>query len=209
MTDWTAWHAPYQDPSSELSRRLALVQRCIRTWASDQAPGPLRVLSLCAGQGHDLVGALRDHPRRSDVHGLLVEKEESNVARARAALSESGLSSLHPVVGDAGSTTAFATGVPAGLVLVCGVFGNIDDADVSRTIEHLPTLCSAGATVIWTRHRREPDLTPAIRGWFAGAGFEERGFFSPGREQFSVGVHRLSGQPEAFRPAVRLFAFTR
>jgi hypothetical protein len=66
--------------------------------------------------------------------------------------------------------------VPADLVLVCGVFGNISDDDVKTTVLALPTLCAHGGTVIWTRHRREPDLTGAIRTWFKEAGFVERAF---------------------------------
>jgi hypothetical protein len=38
-------------------------------------------------------------------------------------------------------------------VLVCGVYGNIPEADVHRTIETLPQFCARNATVIWTRHR--------------------------------------------------------
>ena len=34
--------------------------------------------------------------------------------------------------------------------------------------------------MIWTRHRREPDLTPQIRDWFPASGFEEIAFDAPG-----------------------------
>jgi hypothetical protein len=44
------------------------------------------------------------------------------------------------------------------------------------TVLGMPTLCSPGATVVWTRHRREPDLTPTIREWFVEAGFIEEAF---------------------------------
>jgi hypothetical protein len=116
---------------------------------------------------------------------------------------------VRAVVGDAGTTSSFASAVPADLVLVCGIFGNITDEDVRRTIEALPTLCADGATVIWTRHRREPDLTPTIRGWFAGAGFEELLFASPGIGKYAVGVHRLARAPLPFSSGVQLFTFFR
>jgi hypothetical protein len=32
-------------------------------------------------------------------------------------------------------------------------------------VQAVPTLCRADATVIWTRHRRPPDLTPQVRAW--------------------------------------------
>jgi len=43
---------------------------------------------------------------------------------------------------DAGTTSSYRAAVPADLVLVCGVFGNVTDADMMRTIDLLPTLCA-------------------------------------------------------------------
>lgn len=64
-----------------------------------------------------------------------------------------------------------------------------------------------GATVIWTRHRREPDLTGDIREWFSAAGFKEVAFVSPGPVRFSVGANRLLGAPQPYLPALPLFTF--
>lgn len=80
MSSWQAWHDDYEDPTSELSKRLALVRARIRAWASGADEGPLRLISVCAGQGHDVVGALAAHPRRRDASGILVERDEENVA---------------------------------------------------------------------------------------------------------------------------------
>jgi len=66
--------------------------------------------------------------------------------------------------------------------------------------------CAPGATVIWTRHRREPNLTRDIRSWFSSAGFEEVAFISPGRDRFHVAAHRLAAPPKPYVPAVRLFS---
>jgi hypothetical protein len=76
--DWYDWHAPYGDPSSGLSLRLSWVQE--RIWAAlDEAPpGPIRLISMCAGQGHDVLGALPGHPRRGDVTARLVELDPRN-----------------------------------------------------------------------------------------------------------------------------------
>jgi hypothetical protein len=63
--------------------------------------------------------------------------------------------------------------VPADLVLVCGVLGNISDADAERTIDHCTRLCRTGGTVVWTRNRhRGPDLVPQVCGWLEERGFE-------------------------------------
>lgn len=106
-----------------------------------------------------------------------------------------------------GSQTRTHGIAPATIVLACGVFGNISDSDIETTVTALPTLCRAGATVIWTRHRRSPDLTPTIRHWFADAGFQEDAFEALAGTSVSIGVHRLVAQPRAFQPGRRLFTF--
>jgi hypothetical protein len=93
------------------------------------------------------------------------------------------------------------------LVVLAGVLGNISDQDVRATIAAMPRLCAPGATVIWTRTRRAPDLTPAARGWFADAAFTELAFHAPPEVLFSVGVHRFHGQPENPPPSGRIFTF--
>jgi hypothetical protein len=97
--------------------------------------------------------------------------------------------------------------VPADLVLICGVFGNISDDDVRRTVASLPMLCAAGATVVWTRHRNPPDLTPLIREWLAEGGFAEAEFVAPDDVQWSVGVHVLAAAPRPLDGSGALFRF--
>ena len=210
MTDWSAWHEGYADAGSDLSRRLAVVEHRVRTWADAAPAGPLRLISLCAGQGHDVVGALAPHARRLDVTGLLVESDRGNVAVARREVRRAELPGIAVVQGDAARLDTYRDAVPADLVLVCGVFGNISDRDVRRTIAALPSLVAAGATVVWTRHRRAPDLTGDIRLRFGASGFEELDFTSPAPDRFAVGTHRLARPPDAFSPdAAGLFTFTR
>lgn len=62
--DWVAWHAAY-DEDTPLHHRLRAVQGRIREALLDRPPGPIRVISACAGEGRDLLGALVDHPRSS------------------------------------------------------------------------------------------------------------------------------------------------
>lgn len=205
--DWVEWHRLYDDPDSPLSRRLAIVQRAIRA-ALDRAPeGPVPVVSLCAGQGRDLIGALDDHPRRNDVVARLVELDEQNVEVAQAAIRSQDLRCVNVVAGDAGVTDSYVGAVPARLVLACGVFGNIEDADIVRTIGVLPQLCASNAEVIWTRHRRQPDLTPSIRRWFEDGDFDEVSFEAPDGDLFGVGVERLRGRPKLLERGTRLFTF--
>jgi hypothetical protein len=106
--DWRAWHSAYENPDSGLARRLALVQGQVRA-ALDRLPaGPARAISICAGQGHDLIGALVDHPRRTDVTARLVELDEHNVGVAREAAEAAGLHAIEVLEGDASVTDAYA-----------------------------------------------------------------------------------------------------
>lgn len=205
--DWVAWHDPYDDPSSSLSRRLEVVQRHLDAALDNCPDGMISLLSMCAGQGRDVFGVLDRHRRAPDVRARLVELDDRNVEIAALRVAELGAPSIEVVQGDAGVTDSYAGIVPAEVVLVCGVFGNISDSDIETTVAALPTLCSAGATVIWTRHRRSPDLTPTIRRWFAEAGFEEEAFEALPGTSVGVGVHRLVAPPADFRPGRRLFTF--
>ncbi len=206
---WVRWHDRYDDPDSALSHRLAVVRRRVGEALDGARPGPITVISMCAGQGRDLLGALDAHPRRGDVRARLVELDEDNVAFARASARAAGLdeNTIEIVRGDASDTSAYEGMVPANLVLACGVFGNVPDDDIRNTIVSLPALCAPGATVIWTRGRRAPDVTPTIRSWFAEAEFDEVAFdVEPGFE-FSVGTHRYTGDAKPFVPGVHLFSF--
>ncbi|HEY8525579.1 MAG TPA: class I SAM-dependent methyltransferase family protein [Acidimicrobiales bacterium] len=208
MGDWDDWHREYDQPGSGLARRLVIVQRLLRE-ALDRAPaGPLRLVSMCAGQGRNVLGVLPEHPRRNDVAARLVELDPGIAAEARAGAAAAGLDAVEVVTGDAGVSDAYAGAVPAEIVLACGVFGNISDDDIANTVEHLPELCAPGAVVLWTRGRWEPDVTPAIREWFAAAGFEELAFVAPPDTHVSVGAHRLTAEPRPFVSGTRYFAFT-
>ena len=203
--DWLEWHRHYDEPRSLLADRLAAVQGQIADALERAAPGPVQAVSMCAGQGRDLLGVLADHPRRADVSARLIELDPRNVALARFA--SAGMVGIEVVQGDASTTTLYEGAVPADLVLVCGVFGHATNEDIRRIVDHLPMLGAAGATVIWTRGGRRPDVRPAIRAWFAGAGFEEVAFVTGDDGSWGVGAHRLVAEPVRYQAGVRLFTF--
>jgi len=176
VRDWVAWHREYEDPSSSLSARLRRVRYHLSR-AIDRAPaGPVSLVSLCAGQGRDVIGVLPGHPRQDEVHAVLIEADATNVALARRAAADAGLAQVDVRQADASLVTSFADALPACVLLLCGIFGNVSDRDIQRTVEAAPTLCRPGATVIWTRHRRPPDVTPGHRWLESGLNVGNIGF---------------------------------
>jgi hypothetical protein len=207
-THWQAWHLAYEDPGSSQSRRLDVVRAELASALDDAPIGQVRLLSLCAGDGRDVLGVLRDHPRRADVASTLVELDHGLAERARHTAALEGIAAVEVFEGDAGRTSNYAgDGVTFDVVLCCGVFGNIADADIRSTIAGLATMVSRGGAVLWTRHRRAPDITPSIREWFAQEGFEELSFIPIDGSFGTVGRVRLRAPMRpAPRPA-RLFCF--
>lgn len=207
--DWYDWQKEYEKPGSIAQQRLLAVQRRVRGFLDSRPEEPMRIVSACAGQGRDVLGVLVDHPRRGDVRARLIEIDPRSIAAARSVIEAVGLGFVEAVEADAGSSDAYLGAVPADLVMMCGVFGNLSDGDIRATVMAIPELCAEGATVIWTRHRLAPDLTPTVRRWFEQAGFSEQAFDSPGpgADSYSVGVHRLTTTPRPLKPGQRLFTF--
>lgn len=203
--DWHVWHDRYDEPETWQARRLAVVQDRIARFLDAAPPGEIKVLSMCAGQGRDLLGVLEHHPRRADVSALLVELDPRNTAAALARVEELGLTGVDVVTGDAALTDNYVSHAPADLVMACGVFGNITAEDIEHTISHCEALCRPGGATIWTRHRDEPDLVPQICEWFAQNGFTLEFVTEPG--DFGVGVHRRTGSPRRLVPGATMFNF--
>jgi hypothetical protein len=206
VMDWVSWHDDYDNPASVLAGRLAAVQGIVRNALDELPAGPVTALSMCAGQGRDLLGVLATHPRRADVRARLVELDPRNAAVAEERARRAGLDGVEVVRGDAGLMRHYRDVAPADLVLACGVFGNLTDADVLRTVEACAQLCREGGTVVWTRHRRPPDLVPVIVDWFGVRGFEQVALSDPAAG-YGVGAHRLRHPPKPLQSADRIFTF--
>ncbi|MFI9384394.1 class I SAM-dependent methyltransferase [Kutzneria sp. NPDC052558] len=189
--DWLDWHTDYDRPDSSLAQRLRAVQTQIRA-ALDRAPaGPITALSVCAGQGRDLIEVLHDHPHGADVRARLVELDPRNTAFASTAAA--GLD-VEIVTGDASLTANYRGFAPADLVLMCGVFGNITEDDIERTVDTCRALTTRNGTVIWTRGRTAPDLLPQICSWFEDRDFERLWVSDPAVD-YGVAAHRYRGEP--------------
>ncbi|HEX3630213.1 MAG TPA: class I SAM-dependent methyltransferase [Candidatus Dormibacteraeota bacterium] len=165
---------------------------------------------MCAGQGRDVIPVLRDHPRGREVDAVLLELDPANVAVARDAANGAGLTRLEVVETDAAISDPYGAYVPADIILACGIFGNITDRDLEGTVRHLSMLCAPRASIIWTRHWKEPALIAGVRQWFVESGFEDLGFDALENERkVVIGVARLQAPPLPFQPHHRFFTFVR
>jgi hypothetical protein len=209
VRDYERWHERYDDPASDLSWRLGVVRGHIRD-ALDGREGPVRALSLCAGDGRDLLGVLAERADAGRVRAVLVEVHPAIAERAREAAAAAGLgASVEVRTADAGETAAWADAVPAELVLLVGIMGNITDEDLARTIASAPALCAPGATLVWTRGRAIGDRNDVVRARLAAAGFAELAYDVLDEDTLpAVGAVRYDGPPASL-PRGRLFTFRR
>ena len=211
MTDWVSWHRGYDDLESSLARRLVAVQHGIARVLDGLAAGPIRILSLCAGDGRDLGPVVAGHARRRDVDAVLVEQDVRLVTGARQRSREDGLADQVAVrQGDAGDVSLFSDVCPVDLLMLCGIFGNISDADIATTVNATTQLVAPRGFVIWTRGSFEPDRREQIRTWFRECGCDEISYEAE-PNGYGVGVAQLPWSAGFRRvpPTDRLFTFTR
>jgi hypothetical protein len=212
VRDYLAWHDLYDDPDSSLPRRLGLVREVLRG-ELDARPGPVRVLSLCAGDGRDILGVLAERQDAARVSVTLVEVLPELVERARNAAA--GLAAdVQVVPADAGSSETYVglATVPADVVLLVGVLGNLSDADVATTVAAMPRLCASRATLLWSRGRSlegDDDFVTPVREAFSAAGFAELSLqsFDVEDDRTALGVVRYDGPPVRLGPPETWFTF--
>ncbi len=212
VRDYLAWHELYDDPGSSLPRRLALVREVLRA-ELDARPGPVRIVSLCAGDGRDILGVLAERDDAARVSVTLVEVLPELVERARSAAADVS-SEIEVVAADAGCSetyTGLAT-VPADVVLLVGVLGNVSDVDVAATVAAMPRLCAPGAALVWSRGRSlegADDFATPVREAFSAAGFAEVSIraFDVDDGRTALGVVRYAGPPVPLGPRETWFTF--
>ncbi|MHB8341007.1 MAG: class I SAM-dependent methyltransferase, partial [Mycobacteriales bacterium] len=130
MMDWLQWHEAYDDAGSSLARRLEVVRRHVADALNALGPDePQRILSLCAGDGRDLLPELEAQPARAR-QVVLVEKDPTLTAAAAERARVLGPGTTRVILGDAGELAMFADCLPVDLLLLCGIFGNVSDDDI-------------------------------------------------------------------------------
>jgi hypothetical protein len=212
MRDYVKWHEAYDDPASDLSWRLRQVQAYIRL-ALDRMHGQGTVLSLCAGDGRDVLQVLAERDDSSRIQTTLIELHPVLAQRAREFAAASGLPTVTVRTVDAGNSAAYAGAVPADLVIMIGIFGNISDDDVRRTIMMAPQLCRPGAILLWSRATSSDDANSLVRGGLSAAGFVELDYreFDQGEDddRAALGSARYDGPPQPWITGQQLFTFVR
>ena len=209
--NWLDWHRHYDNPNSSTALRLAVVQRDLRR-ALAEAPrdegGGINLITMCAGEGRDVLPVLAEQDAGVRVKAVLIEYDPTLSQLAREAVEKLGLSDVEVRTADAGTTDTYSDLPLAQVLTVCSVFGNIPMEDVRRTIATLPSLMVPDGIVIWTRSEREPSL--AVRRTFLEHGFDEMSFTTTEDELFRIGMNRVAGRPADLRPpqpGTRMFNF--
>ena len=207
MKNWVEWHRSYDDPSSSLARRLAVVRQGLNQTLDTYGDTPVRVLSLCAGDGRDVLDVLTSR-ERPPVSAVLVELDPVLATRARENARTITRHTVEVRSGDAGDPETLADAVPVDVLLLCGIFGNVTREQVRGLIALTPTLVVPGGHTIWTRGASEPDQRNQIRTWFEDTGFAEVSF-TGAPEPYGVGVNRLAEMrpAEPLASGERLFTF--
>ena len=150
--DWYEWHDLYNTEPT-LQQRLEIVQEYIAYSLNASPDGAIRIVSVCAGDGRDLLGTLKNHPRAKDVSARLVEINSNLVERGRASIESLGLAKQIEIInGDATLATNYVGAVPADIAIACGVLGHVaEKIELNRLINNLSFLSKTGAFFIWTR----------------------------------------------------------
>jgi ubiquinone/menaquinone biosynthesis C-methylase UbiE len=149
--NWSGWpELAYQRPNYR--ERLRVVQEQLAE-CLDQAPhNPLRLLSICAGDGRDVIGVLQSHRRREDVEAYLVELNGQSVSEGVKNVRGSGLENVVKFIhADATEYSTYKNLAPCDIVLICGVWGHVTANERANLIHALALFCKPSGKVIWTR----------------------------------------------------------
>ncbi len=210
--DWRAWHRDYDDPESPVSHRLLEVRARLAAVLAERA-GPVRLLSICAGDARDVIPVVASAGGELEV--TLVELDPDLAEGARRGADAAGVA-VDVRVADAGDPATYAGLVPVDVLVMVGLLGNISDDDAGTTVAAARSLVATGGTVIWSRSNRfraeathgydDPALW--VRHLFEAQGFETVDYLVPDQEAWRLGVSRLTVPPSGSLPE-RLFSFVR
>src|SRR5215208_162938 len=86
-----------------LQARLQVVRQTIREILDSYPWGKIRLISICSGDGRDILEEISKHPRRTDLEAWLIDSDKPSTSRGEAAAAELGLNQqVHFRFADAG-----------------------------------------------------------------------------------------------------------
>lgn len=192
-------------------KRLAEVQAHFAKCLDDAPLGQLRVVSLCAGDGRDVMGVLPAHPRRGDVRAWLVELDGASVAAGNEQRAAAGLDETVTFInGDATDFATYRDILPCDVVLVCGVLGHVRPDERQTLVQKLAAFGKPGGSIIWTRGVKQgmPRYT-AFQEMFESCAFERtHESFTPDGK-WGISTYRYAGQMIEAPTTGRVFNFER
>lgn len=218
--DWHKWHRTY-DENPAFRKRLVLVRNHLSRCLDRSAPGEVRIISVCAGDGRDVLRTLAGHKRLADARARLVELDPNLVADGENACKALGLSShVEFVNGDATDLGSYRAVAPANVVAMCGMLGLVDLPELPKVVRAMQALCAHKGHVVWTRRldwRNGVRQTKVLQKLMAQAGFRRATLsvtsfgallFKTPRPSFAVGTHRYDGEPVALPESGPLFTIS-
>lgn len=208
--DWNHWYKDYET-SPSLRVRLKLVSEQIALMLHECPPGPIKILSLCAGDGRDVLSALHQHPRQADVSATLVDNHPESLARGREMAAQHNLSAqTNFIAADAGLAQTYEGIGHADLVLLSGFLGHLRHEDALKLISRLPMLAKNGGSVIWSRHillHDGAEQVTRLRREFRKHHFEEIHFDTTAEDGFAIGRVRFLGRSTPLDVTQKFFDF--
>jgi hypothetical protein len=167
------------------------------------------MVSLCAGDGRDVIGVLKSSPRRNDVEAWLVELDRQSVADGVRHISTSGLENTVKFINaDATDYATYKNIERCDIALVCGTWGHVPADERTFLIRALASFCKPGGFVIWTRGiSKGMSRLDDIQSQFGPSSWQRvRLSFTP-EEKWAVGTHRYRGPSVEKPPTGRIFNF--
>lgn len=209
--DWLEWHRGYDDPDSPLAARLQIVREFLSTALTRitaEIDNEVRIVSICAGDGRDVLPVLSSHTC-PPVRARLIEIDERLAHRAKTLATSLDLNRVEVMVTDAGATDAYVGILPAHIVLAVGVYGNLSAGGARSLVQFLPSIVARGGLVISsTALNREQWMASDIPQWFMSAGFRELATLTDTAATLQVTMHEFSGSWRVeIRPGARIFDF--
>jgi SAM-dependent methyltransferase len=207
---WSSWpEEAYRQ--NRYHQRLLTVQEHLAECLDVVAQGPVRILSICAGDGRDVVNVIGSHPRRTDVCASLVELDGRSVAAGKSETARAGLTGeVHFFNADATVFETYASLPSADIVLLCGVWGHVPTDERLQLVRGIAALCKPGGKVIWTRGVSQGLIRfDEIRSVFARAAWEMVRVSITSDNGWAVVTSRYRGRPSELPANGRMFHFRR